>query len=69
MKPKVIIGKKWPSREALKKTIRKYLDKKGTADELDIAVAMRITLQFACEVIDELVVEKKIAPVKKRKKS
>lgn len=62
--PKVIIGKKWPSRDALKKAIRKFIGK-GQADELEIANAMRIGLRHACEVIDELVADGKIEPVKK----
>jgi hypothetical protein len=62
-KQKVIIEKRWPSRDALKKAIRKFLDKKP-ADQLDIATAMRIDLRLACQAIDELVADGKIEPVK-----
>ena len=66
-KPKVIVRKDWPSKDALKKAIRKHLDK-GPADELEICDALGIDLRTACEAMDELVAEGKIAPVRGEKK-
>ena len=65
-KIKVIKERKW-DRQVLKEKIREFLDKKGQADELQICEKFGLCLQFACEVIDELVAEGKIAPVKRKK--
>lgn len=64
---KIIREKKW-DREILKTKIRQFLTERGSAHEMDVCVKFKIRLQLACEVLDELVAEGKIEPVKRKKR-
>lgn len=62
---KRILRKSYPSREAFKRAIQAFLDKRPGSDELEIANAVRSGLRETCEAIDELVSEGRIEPIKK----
>lgn len=52
---KTIKERKWKYLGALKNAIRRFLSDNPGSDELDVADAVRISLWYSSEVLDEMV--------------